>query len=90
MIEEAARNLFDNRLGWSDNRNPYAPRELWHKLGVALYGENDDRVIELAHNNRIQTDTEKQCVCSTTENMDYAKHCPVHGYVKWSPTPTQR
>lgn len=54
MIEETARNLFDNRLGWSDGRNPYAPIEFWHKLGVALYGENDERVIELSHNQKSQ------------------------------------
>ena len=47
---KAAKYLFDNRLGWSDGRNPYAPRKFWHKLGVALYGENDERVIELSHN----------------------------------------
>jgi hypothetical protein len=43
----AARALFDNRLGWGDGRNPYAPRELWADLGAALYGETDARVIEL-------------------------------------------
>lgn len=35
-IAEAARNLYANRLGWSDGRNPYAPRELWDELGRAL------------------------------------------------------
>lgn len=60
MVERAARDLFDNRLGWSDERNPYAPRAFWHKLGVALYGENDERVVELSSNKltvpRSQTD----------------------------------
>jgi hypothetical protein len=43
----AAKTLFDNRLGWSDGRQPYAPRELWADLGAALYGEDDSRVKEL-------------------------------------------
>ncbi len=47
LKEAAAQNLFDNRLGWSDGRNPYAPRELWYELGVALYGKDDSRVKEL-------------------------------------------
>ncbi len=50
MIEKAAKDLFDNRLGWSNGRNPYAPREFFYKLGLALYGKNDDRVIELSYN----------------------------------------
>ena len=60
MIEEAARNLFDNRLGWSDSRRPYAPRECWYKLGVALYGENDGRVIELSSEKSLDSTTEKR------------------------------
>lgn len=47
-IEKAAKDLFDNRLGWSDERPPcYAPRSFWAKLGVSLYGEDDPRVKEL-------------------------------------------
>ena len=34
--EKAARNLYDNRLGWSDGRNPYAPPEFWNSLKQAL------------------------------------------------------
>ncbi len=46
-IEDVAKDLFDNRLGWSDGRQPYAPRELWANLGSKLYGEDDPRVKEL-------------------------------------------
>lgn len=46
-IEREARNLFNNRLGWSDHRNPYAPREFWANLSAALYGDNDSRTKEL-------------------------------------------
>jgi len=46
-IYKATKNLFDNKLGWSEGRNPYAPRELWVELGEALYGEDDERVKEL-------------------------------------------
>ena len=57
-IVKAAQGLFDNRLGWSENRNPYAPREIWAKLGVALYGKDDERVKELREqNDKIQADT---------------------------------
>jgi hypothetical protein len=35
-IIKAAENLYDNRLGWSEGRNPYAPQELWTALGLAL------------------------------------------------------
>lgn len=38
VIEAAARNLFDNRLGWANGRPPYAPAEIWNELAVALYG----------------------------------------------------
>ena len=51
QIVKAAQDLFDNRLGLSDNRNPYAPREIWAKLGVALYGKDDKRVKELQEQN---------------------------------------
>lgn len=47
IIAKAAQDLFDNRLGWSEGRNPYAPRVLWAELGAALYGEEDPRVQEL-------------------------------------------
>lgn len=46
-VELAARYLFDNRLGWSDGRAPYAPRDFWADLGAALYGEMDARVVEM-------------------------------------------
>lgn len=36
QIVQAAAQLYDNRLGWSDGRNPYAPPELWDDLGRAL------------------------------------------------------
>lgn len=35
-IIAAARDLYDNRLGWGDNRNPYAPPHFWDRLGAAL------------------------------------------------------
>ncbi len=35
-VEKAATDLFDNRLGWSDGRNPYAPPSFWDKLEEAL------------------------------------------------------
>lgn len=50
-MEEVAQTLFDNRLGWSDGRQPYAPRELWADLGSKLYGEEDPRVKELRIDN---------------------------------------
>ena len=43
----AAKTIFDNRLGWSDGRQPYALRELWVELGAAIYGDDDARVQEL-------------------------------------------
>lgn len=46
-VYRAAQDLFDNRLGWDDNRNPYAPRKFWGDLSEALYGENDSRTIQL-------------------------------------------
>lgn len=39
-VIKAAENLFDNRLGWSEGRNPYAPPELWEALGAALGRDN--------------------------------------------------
>ena len=35
-VYKAAKNLYDNRLGWSGGRNPYAPKELWENLRKAL------------------------------------------------------
>ena len=35
-VAEAARDLYDNRLGWSDGRNPYAHPEFWATVGDAL------------------------------------------------------
>jgi len=48
-VLSTAKDLFDNRLGWSDDlrRPPYAPRHFWANLGSALYGEDDKRVQEL-------------------------------------------
>ena len=46
-IVAAARDLFDNRLGHGRNRQPYAPRDVWAKLGEALYGADDVRVRHL-------------------------------------------
>ena len=46
-VEQAAQNLFDNRLGWSDGRSPYAPTVYWYELGCALYGKDDSRVQNL-------------------------------------------
>lgn len=46
-ITEKAKQLFDNRLGWSEGRHPFAPKEFWIKLGIALYGENSYQVREL-------------------------------------------
>ena len=51
QIVKAAQDLFDNRLGWSDNRNPYATRELWRNLSKALYGKDDPRTRELLREN---------------------------------------
>ena len=36
-VTECAQDLFDNRLGWSEGRNPYAPKEIWLKLEKALF-----------------------------------------------------
>ncbi|MEE8423858.1 MAG: hypothetical protein V3S49_04900 [Thermodesulfobacteriota bacterium] len=46
-IEEAAQALFDNRLGWSDGRNSYAPRTFWAELSEALYGKDNPKTQEL-------------------------------------------
>ena len=46
-LEKAASDLFDNRLGWSCGRAPYAPRVLWRRLGAVLYGTDDPRVVDL-------------------------------------------
>ncbi len=35
-IVTTATDLYDNRLGWSEGRNPYAPPEFWDKLGAAI------------------------------------------------------
>ena len=35
-IATTAIDLYDNRLGWSEGRNPYAPPEFWDKLGAAI------------------------------------------------------
>ena len=59
-IIKAAQGLFDNRMGWSENRNPYATREVWAKLGEALYGKDDKRVKELREqDDKIQADTKQ-------------------------------
>lgn len=46
-VARAAAALFDNRLGWSEGRAPYAPLKAWADLGAALHGEADVRVVEL-------------------------------------------
>jgi len=46
-IITAAEELFMNRLGWA-TKTPYASQHFWHKLGVALYGEDDSRVRAMA------------------------------------------
>ena len=46
-IVKSAQSLFDNRLGWSEGRNPYAPREFWANLSSMIYGEDDLRTKEL-------------------------------------------
>jgi len=33
---DASVNLYDNRLGWSDGRNPYVHPEFWDTLKEAL------------------------------------------------------
>ncbi len=43
----AAEELFMNGLGSATN-TPYASKHFWHKLGVALYGEDDPRVRAMA------------------------------------------
>ncbi len=35
-LRAAAKNLYDNRLGWSDGRNPYAPPVFWDALRQEL------------------------------------------------------
>ncbi len=35
-VRTAAQDLYDNRLGWSDGRNPYAPPVFWERLGQEL------------------------------------------------------
>jgi hypothetical protein len=60
-ILDAAKNLFDNRLGWSRGRNPYAPREFWASLGAALYGDDDYRVCELCSPPATESDTAPTC-----------------------------
>ena len=40
-IVDAARDLYDNRLGWSDGRNPYAPPEFWDRLEKSLTALGD-------------------------------------------------
>lgn len=47
LIERAARELFDNRIGWVKGNSPHAPRAFWADLGAALYGDADPRVREL-------------------------------------------
>jgi hypothetical protein len=43
----AAEELFKNRLGGA-TKTPYASKHFWYKLGVALYGEDDPRVRDMA------------------------------------------
>lgn len=46
-IIKAAKDLFNNRLGWGSGGNLYAPRVLWAKLGEAIYGKGHPSVLEL-------------------------------------------
>jgi hypothetical protein len=46
-IEETARDLFDNRMGYLSWPGPWAHREFWADLGEAIYGPDDERVVEL-------------------------------------------
>lgn len=46
-LHQAAKYLFDNRLGHAEGHTPYAPRKFWADLGAALYGEDDPRVKQL-------------------------------------------
>jgi len=39
---DAAQDLYDNRLGCSDGRNPYAQPEFWEALGKALANKEVD------------------------------------------------
>jgi hypothetical protein len=45
-IATAAQMLWDNRLGWSEGRAPYAPRAFWGDLAEAL-GEDAELVAEM-------------------------------------------
>lgn len=36
LVEVLARDLFDNRLGWSGGNAPHAPTAFWMALGMAL------------------------------------------------------
>ena len=38
-VKGAAQDLYDNRLGWIDDRNPYAHHEFWERLQKALGGK---------------------------------------------------
>ncbi len=42
---EASEALYDNRLGWSEGRNPYAPPVFWEDLKrtLAALKENDEK-----------------------------------------------
>jgi hypothetical protein len=40
-VVQAATNLYDNRLGWSDGRNPYAPPSFWDALGTAMHATGE-------------------------------------------------
>lgn len=43
----AATDLFDNRMGYTSKPGPWAHPEFWIDLGIALYGETDERVIAM-------------------------------------------
>ena len=45
-VVEAATNLYDNRLGWSEGRSPYANIEFWDGLNKALKLNEDQRIKE--------------------------------------------
>lgn len=67
-IVDAAIDLFDNRIGWSEGRNPQAPIETWIRLGIAIYGKKNDMVLELvneAMNNTMKPEYPKENIYSS-------------------------
>lgn len=46
-VVACAESLYDNKLGWSEGRRPYAPRAFWGALGLAL-GRDISWIVENA------------------------------------------